>query len=79
MREIERLNLFAAMASSSSYRAQPEEDLDKYECNICCKEQITRALSCGHALCTTCANTFLDTKCPYCNQVPQGFQKIYFT
>ena len=52
---------------------------NKYECNICCENVISRALSCGHAFCANCTTRFFNSKCPNCNQVPQGFQKIYFS
>ena len=51
---------------------------DKYECNICFSGIISRALSCGHSFCSNCTMKFLESKCPHCNQVPQGFQIIYF-
>jgi hypothetical protein len=76
----ENAELTRALTASTSKddKTDPVGEL-KYECNICCNEKISRALSCGHAFCKTCTNKFLEEKCPNCDQIPQGFQKIYFT
>ena len=51
----------------------------KNDCTICCENQISRALTCGHIYCSNCTDTFIrDKKCPVCAQIPQGTLNIYF-
>ena len=53
---------------------------EKYECTICCENEINRVLTCGHAFCHSCTNQFLEDKeCPNCRQVPKGYQVVYFS